>query len=58
MQRFDAHFRRHYRLPDFISVKIPSDISDEPAKQVIVEIINIPIVKPFVGGFLNRKTCK
>lgn len=46
-------------MPDFISVTVhPADGKDDPlnTKRIIVEIINIPIIKPFLGGYVNRKT--
>lgn len=51
-------FRSHYQLPDFFSVYIPaSDNGEMTAKRLIVEIINKPIVKPFLGGYIHKKTC-
>ena len=50
-------FCRHYQLPDFVSVFVPNeDGGDANGRHVIVEIINKPISKPFLGGFINRKT--
>lgn len=45
-------------MPDIITVQIPSENGDEenPFKELIVEIINKAIVKPFLGGFKNLKT--
>lgn len=45
-------------LPDFISVTVPDEDDPDNSKCVIVEIINIPIVKPFIGGFVNKMTGK
>lgn len=50
---------RQNLLPDFISVTVhPTNGKDDPLniKRIIVEIINIPIIKPFLGGYVNRKT--
>lgn len=55
---FLINFRQNL-LPDFISVTVhPADGKDDPlnTKRIIVEIINIPIIKPFLGGYVNRKT--
>lgn len=50
---------RHYQMPDFFSVYIPaSDCGEMAAKRLIVEIINKPIVKPYLGGYVHKKTCK
>lgn len=43
-------------LPDFISVTVPDRHDPETSKCIIVEIVNIPIVKPFLGGFINNLT--
>ena len=49
-------------MPDFISVTIPADKDDDDganplnSKRIIVEIINIPIIKPFLGGYVNKQT--
>lgn len=43
-------------LPDFISVTIPNKDDPENPKSIIVEIINDPIIKPFLGGFVNKMT--
>lgn len=48
-------FNRHYRLPDFISVTVPDK---DDVKSIVVEIVNIPIVKPFLGGYINKLTGK
>lgn len=49
-------FPSHYHLPDFFSVHIPAEDSDgASSKRVIVEIISKPIVKPYLGGFINQK---
>ncbi|KAG4075901.1 hypothetical protein HA402_003727 [Bradysia odoriphaga] len=45
----------HYHLPDFFSVYIPGDDTEEGySKRVIVEIISKPIVKPYIGGFKTK----
>lgn len=55
----DFYLSRHYQLPDFFSVYIPaSDSGEMAAKRLIVEIINKPIVKPYLGGYVHKKTCK
>lgn len=43
-------------MPDFISVTVPDKDDAENFKCIIVEIINIPIVKPFIGGYENKLT--
>lgn len=49
----------HYHLPEFFAVQIGTDAdTDEVAKQIIVEVINRPMIKPFLGGYLNKQTCK
>lgn len=50
------HFRSQNLLPDFISVTVPDKNDPDNSRSVIVEIINIPIVKPFIGGYVNKKT--
>lgn len=51
---------RHYQLPDFISVFVPANGDSGggilSGRRLIVEIINNPIVKPFLGGFVNKLT--
>lgn len=46
-----------FHLPDFITVVIPSEntASDE-SKEIIVEILNRAIVKPFLGGYVDKTT--
>lgn len=51
-------FYRQNLLPDFISVTIPDKDDFLNSRRIIVEIINIPIVKPFLGGFVNKLTGK
>lgn len=47
----------HYTLPDIITVQISAEDSmDNQPKELLVEIMNKSIVKPFLGGYLNRKT--
>lgn len=48
--------RRQNLLPDFISVTIPDKDDPLNSKRIIVEIINVPIIKPFLGGYVNRQT--
>lgn len=55
MQNF-FNFHSQNLLPDFISVAIPDKDDAENSKCIIVEIINIPIVKPFIGGYVNKLT--
>lgn len=51
-------FFSHYHLPEFMSVYVSPDAdSNHVAKQLIVEVVRKPITKPFVGGYLNKKTC-
>lgn len=54
-------YYRHFQLPDFISVFVSANDDDAGTsigRRLIVEIINNPIVKPFVGGFVNKLTGK
>ncbi|XP_055903866.1 IQ and ubiquitin-like domain-containing protein [Eupeodes corollae] len=45
------------RLPDFITVHIPSeDTSDGNSKDIVVEIENQAITKPFIGGYRDKRT--
>ncbi|GAB0094271.1 IQ and ubiquitin-like domain-containing protein [Sergentomyia squamirostris] len=49
----------HFTLPEIITVLIPNDDPQEGelrVKEVLVEIENRSIVKPFLGGFRNSKT--
>lgn len=55
VEKFNGFFR-HFRLPDFISVTIPDAENSSNFKRLVVEIINDPIVKPFLGGYYNRLT--
>lgn len=43
-----------FQLPDFISVALPDDDIKGRMKHIIVEVINTPIDKPFLGGFIDR----
>ncbi|KAI8130333.1 hypothetical protein FF38_04992 [Lucilia cuprina] len=46
-----------YRLPDFITVYIPpEDSRNGKAKNIVVEIQNRSIVKPFLCGYINKTT--
>lgn len=46
-------------MPDFFSVHIPAEDNEEgSSKRVIVEIISKPIVKPYLGGYLNKRKGK
>lgn len=50
------HFSQ-FHLPDFITVVIPAkDTDTEESKEVIVEILNKAIVKPFLGGYVDKTT--
>lgn len=51
-----SSFQRQNLLPDFISVTIPDKDDFLSSKRIIVEIINDPIVKPFLGGYVNKLT--
>lgn len=49
-------FSKH-RLPDFITVYIPpEDSRNGKAKNIVVEIQNKAISKPFLCGYLDRNT--
>ncbi|XP_031621578.1 IQ and ubiquitin-like domain-containing protein [Contarinia nasturtii] len=55
--RLDTNlYYRQNLLPDFISVTIPDKDDPLNLKRIIVEIINIPIIKPFLGGYINKQT--
>lgn len=45
-----------FTLPDIITVHIPGDSEDNSTRDLVVEIENKSIKKPFVGGFVNKKT--
>lgn len=46
-----------FHLPDFITVVIQSDDNDsDESKEIIVEILNRAIVKPFLGGYVDKTT--
>uniref|UniRef100_A0AAG5CN77 Ubiquitin-like domain-containing protein n=1 Tax=Anopheles atroparvus TaxID=41427 RepID=A0AAG5CN77_ANOAO len=46
-------YYRNLTLPDIITVRIPSE-EGKPSRDVVVEIENQVITKPFIGGFLNK----
>jgi IQ and ubiquitin-like domain-containing protein len=44
-------------LPDIITVYVPvSNGIEGETKQLVVEIENKAIVKPFLGGYLNKRS--
>ena len=46
-----------YHLPDFITVYIPpEDSRNGKAKNIVVEIQNRAIEKPFLCGYINKST--
>lgn len=47
-------------LPDIITVHIPMETEDgqEVTRDLVVEIENKSIKKPFLGGYVNKKTSK
>lgn len=50
-------FFSHYHLPEFSVVHIDENHDkNELARRLIVEIINKPIQKHFIGGYRNTKT--
>lgn len=52
-------YYRHFQLPDFMTVHIPvSGSGDGAARQLIVQITNQPILKPFLGGYINNRSGK
>lgn len=52
-------FFGHYHLPEFSVVHIDQDNEqNDVAKRLIVEIVNKPIQKHFIGGYRNTKTSK
>uniref|UniRef100_A0A182N434 IQ motif and ubiquitin-like domain-containing protein n=1 Tax=Anopheles dirus TaxID=7168 RepID=A0A182N434_9DIPT len=46
-------YYRNLTLPDIITVRIPSE-DGKPSRDVVVEIENQVITKPFVGGYINK----
>lgn len=50
----------NFTLPDIITVHIPIENEDGEVttKDLVVEIENKKIKKPFLGGFVNKKTSK
>ncbi|XP_058055819.1 IQ and ubiquitin-like domain-containing protein [Anopheles bellator] len=48
-------YYKNLTLPDIITVRIPGE-DGKPSRDVVVEIENQVITKPFVGGFINRQT--
>ncbi|XP_001358727.2 IQ and ubiquitin-like domain-containing protein [Drosophila pseudoobscura] len=54
----DVYYDKH-RLADFITVHIPGeDTEDGQPKNVVVEIVNAAIIKPFLCGYRDRVTGK
>ncbi|BFF90480.1 IQ and ubiquitin-like domain-containing protein [Drosophila madeirensis] len=54
----DVYYDKH-RLADFITVHIPGeDTEDGQPKNVVVEIVNAAIVKPFLCGYRDRASGK
>lgn len=54
-----AVYYKAFTLPDIITVHISCDDSEETdnfSKDLVVEIENKSIKKPFLGGFVNKKT--
>lgn len=41
-------------MPDFISVTVPDKNNPTNFNRVVVEIVNDPIIKPFLGGYVNK----
>ncbi|XP_050088317.1 IQ and ubiquitin-like domain-containing protein [Anopheles aquasalis] len=48
-------YYKNLTLPDIITVRIPGE-DGKPSRDVVVEIENQVITKPFVGGYINRQT--
>lgn len=46
----------NFKLPDFFPVYILPENRTQTCKQLIVQILNQPITKPFVGGYVNNLT--
>lgn len=46
----------NFILPDFLPVYILPENRAKSCKRLIVQILNQPIVKPFVGGYINNLT--
>ncbi|XP_058116623.1 IQ and ubiquitin-like domain-containing protein [Anopheles ziemanni] len=46
-------YYKNLTLPDIITVRIPSE-DGKPSRDVVVEIENQVITKPFVGGYINK----
>lgn len=53
----DAYYS-NFKLPEFLPVYIMPENQERSARRLIVQITNQPIVKPFVGGYLNNSTSK
>uniref|UniRef100_A0A182YAP8 IQ motif and ubiquitin-like domain-containing protein n=1 Tax=Anopheles stephensi TaxID=30069 RepID=A0A182YAP8_ANOST len=47
-------YYRNLTLPDIITVRIPGE-DGKPTRDVVVEIENQVITKPFVGGYINKQ---
>lgn len=50
----------NFSLPDIITVRVPADESGEgsASRDLVVEIENQAIIKPFVGGYVDKITSK
>lgn len=57
-------FYSHYHLPELIEVQLAATVDDGSgdrnamAKRLIVEIVNRPVAKSFVGGYRDSRTSK
>ena len=48
----------HFTLPDIITVHVADDGDERLSKDIVVEIENQSIIKPFLGGYVDRKNSK
>lgn len=46
----------NFTLPDFLPVYVMPENEEQSARRIIVQITNQPIVKPFIGGYINNLT--
>jgi hypothetical protein len=45
----------HFTLPDIITVHVVDDGDEQRSRDIVVEIENQSIIKPFLGGYVDRK---
>ncbi|XP_021708163.1 uncharacterized protein LOC110678887 [Aedes aegypti] len=52
-------YYNNFSLPDIITVRIPADVTGAEgrgSRDLVVEIENQAIIKPFVGGYVDKIT--